>query len=160
MHNRKKINKALLWAGILAAFWIALIFLLVVPVLAHSCAQMYPELSHLKWPGLAIFWLVGLMCALGLWEFARVARRIARDQSFCVENAVSFRRIRLLAWAALGLLISGTVGLCCMAHVHPGILLGLLLTGLPAAVVAILSGTLSHLVDGAARLQQDSDLTI
>ena len=157
--DRASIRRTLYVSGALTFLWIVVHFALLVPLIAETLAEQVPAYAAWRWPGMILLWLVGACCLTGLWEFWRVARRIAADRSFCRENAASFRRISLLAFIALGLLAARAV----MSLLVTGLsihALFLFSAGIPAQVLGMLTRCLARLIDRAAALQEDSDFTI
>lgn len=136
-------------------------YFLVLPVAGLNLAGYedgYYDACFLPW--LIFLWLSGVPCygvlALG-WK---VARNIGRDRSFSMENAKAFRTVACLAAGDSLFFFLGNIGLLLLNCSHPGIVLASMLVVFAGACVSVGAAVLSHLVEKAARLQEDSDLTV
>ena len=136
------------------------VYFLVIPAYGGSLRDEYPEFAYCFWPWVIFLWVSALPVLAALALGWRVAANIGRDASFSMDNA---RLLRRIAWLAAGdtvYLFLGNLVLLLLGMSHPGIALLLLLAVFVGAAAAVAAGALSHLVQKAARLQEDSDLTI
>lgn len=159
--NQKRIARCLIGAGGMAAAGVLIVFGVYVPVLANEMKQLYPEYAPLYWPGLIGLWCVAALFLLGLWEYFRVCGRIGQERSFCAENARSLGRIALYM-ALDGALWLGAVfapGLVFHLDIGPVFIL-FLLCALASFALGILAWGLGRLVQKAAVLQEENDLTV
>jgi len=112
------------------------------------------------WPWLIFLWASAVPCYMVLVQCWKIARNIGKDLSFSMENAKAFRTI---AWFAAGdslFFFLGNIVLLFVNCSHPGIALGSMLVVFAGVAVSIAAAGLSHLVQKAASLQEQSDLTI
>lgn len=159
--KKKNVKPALYAAIALLALLGAAVFFGYVPVLANECRVMYPELAHLYWPGLGFCWWIALLCYGMLFMFGSVVRRVSGGRSFCGENARAFRRLGALSLVAA---VSMPAPLAFFAVVRedcgPIVVLLSIAGFLGFLVVALLAFPLAGLVDQAAGIQAENELTI
>lgn len=138
---------------------LALCFL-VLPLLGKELAAQAPELSALYYPCLIYLWAAGVpvFAALGIgWK---ICSAIAADQSFCRQNARRLSRISKLAFVEFLFWVAGAALLLCLNLLHPSILLMGLLIAFLCIAASVAAAALSHLVEKAAALDEDNQLTI
>ena len=136
------------------------VYFVVFPSYGESLVNDYPEFSNRFWPWLIFLWISGIPCYAVLLFGWKIATNIGRDQSFSNANA---KYLKWIAWLAAGdgiFFFVGNTVLLFMNMSHPGIALFSLLVVFAGVAVAVASAVLSHLVQKAAVLQEQSDLTI
>lgn len=134
---------------------------LLVPALGLELVREFPEVAWLFWPCLIGFWLTCLPVLAALVLVWRMAARIGRDNSFCRENARDLKRICWLSLADTVAYLVGSVAICALNVGFPPIfLLGVLAILLVGVAIAVVAAVLSHLIQKAADLKADQDLTI
>ena len=110
---------------------------------------------------LVLLAVTAVLCYAALWQFAKVCREIGRENSFSVENYLSFRIIGLLflvqavvwiVFLAVSLLVFRTVTLFLIF-----VLAGMICIWLG---VAALASTLAKLIDKARQIREENDYTI
>lgn len=151
--------------GLWAVVWLlaavgVLVFFVVAPWTAIFARQLFPEYRALFWPGLAYTWVIALLYALALLHFARIVGNIARERSFCTENARRMNRISALALLAM---LWFAVGLACLALAQmttPGLWLLFAFLLFMSLVIALLARALARLTERAAELKEENDLTV
>lgn len=137
-----------------------IVYIVVFPSYGQSLAYEYPEFSNRYWPWLIFLWVSGIPCYTVLVFGWKIASNIGKDRSFSNENA---GYLKWISWLAAGdgiFFFVGNVVLLFTNMSHPGIALFSLLVVFAGVAVAVASAALSHLVQKAAVLQQQSDLTI
>lgn len=158
--TQNKIAKALkiftVCVGVVAAFF----FFFYIPVIIWEISVMEPEAAWLRWPGTIGMWAIALLCYLALWEFWRICTRIGRDDSFCRENASSMLHIGILAFAVGVLILGGTIFLMVIEYLNAAGMLVIFFVLCVAAGIGILCVALSRLIENAASLKEENDLTI
>lgn len=132
----------------------------IVPELGREAVRMNPELSRLFWPCLIFIWITAVPFYLTLWKAWLICREIAKDNSFCEDNARQLQKIGGLALSESVLYCAAAVALMALNLLHPGILLLILFLIFIGIAVAVLSGTLSYLVKKSCDLKRENDLTI
>lgn len=159
--HQKKIAKCLIGAGIMAALGILIVFGFYVPIAAAEMKQIYPDYAPLYWPGLLGLWAIAALFLAGLWEYFRVCVRIGKEQSFCTDNAESLGRIALYM-ALDGALWLGAVfapGLLFHVSIGPAWII-FFLCAMASFALSILAWGLGKLVQRAATIQEENDLTV
>lgn len=143
-------------AGAVGAFF----FLFYVPILIWQLSLTETTTSWLRWPGTIGMWVIALLCYLALWEFWRICTRIGQDNSFCRENAVSMSHIGILAFGVAVLIFGGTVFLMLLGYLNGAGWLLIFFVLCIAVGIGVLCMALSKLIDNAAKLKEENDLTI
>lgn len=136
------------------------VYFVVFPSYGESLVSDYPEFSNRFWPWLIFLWISGIPCYAVLVFGWKIAANIGRDQSFSNANA---KYLKWIAWLAAGdgvFFFVGNIVLLFTNMSHPGIALFSLLVVFAGVAVAVASAVLSHLVQKAAVLQEQSNLTI
>lgn len=109
---------------------------------------------------IAVISVTGLpiLAALGLaWK---IAKNIGEDRSFSMDNARALKTVFYLALGdAVYFFLANLVLFFCDLS-HPGIFLISMIAVFAAVAVAVAMAALSHLVEKAAVLQDENDLTI
>lgn len=132
----------------------------ILPLEGKKLAAAYPELAYCYLPWLIFLWMLAVPCFLALMLAWRIFGRIERDCSFCMENADALRKISFLAAADAGLLFFGNALFFLLNMNHPAVLLAGCMAVVAGIGISVASAVLSHLVRKAAKLQEQSDLTI
>lgn len=89
-----------------------------------------------------------------------VADSIAKEREFCHRNALLFRWIFGLALGDSAVFLIGSVILYLMGRTYVWCVLGAIVLAALGICVAIAAAVMSHLIDRAADMQDDADLTI
>ena len=132
----------------------------IIPAYGKSMVSAYPEFTNRYLPWLIFLLASGVPCYCVLVLGWQIASNIGRDQSFTMRNA---RLLKWISWLAAGdsaFFFLGNVALLLMNMSHPGVTLALLMVSFAGVAVAVAAAALSHLVQKAAALQEQSDLTI
>lgn len=136
------------------------VYFVVFPSYGESLVNDYPEFANRFWPWLIFLWISGIPCYAVLLFGWKIATNIGRNQSFSNANA---KYLKWIAWLAAGDGIFFFVGNIIFLFTnlsHPGVALFSLLVVFAGVAVAVASAVLSHLVQKAAVLQEQSDFTI
>ena len=137
-----------------------IIYALVIPMLAETMVEQYPELSGWQWPWLILIWVTALPCYAALVLGWKIAANIGADRSFSLSNASLLKWIAILAAGDSALFFAGNLLYLLLSMNHPSIVLFSLLIVFLGVAISVASAALSHLVRKAAELQTQSDLTI
>lgn len=137
-----------------------IIYLAVFPMYGKSLAAGYPEMEARFWPWLIFLWTTAIPCYAVLAYCWSIASHIGKDRSFSHENAKSLWRISTLAAADSIWFFVGNCLLFLLNMSHPAVLLISLLVIAFGIAVAVAAAALAHLVQKAAALQEQSDLTV
>ncbi len=138
----------------------AIIYFYLVPLFGNEVAGAYPEFSNCYWPWLAVIWVSAVPCYLALYYGWRITAEIGRDRSFSMENARYLKSISILAVVDSSYFFVANLVLLLLGMNHPGILLASLFVEFAGVAIAVVAAALSHLVQKAAEIQEENDLTI
>jgi len=137
-----------------------IVYFLIIPSYGQAIAYRNPEFAHCYVPWLVFLWITAVPCYVALVLGWRIAANIGHDQSFSRANAAHLKRISWLAACDSAYFFAGNVVLLLLNMSHPGITLLSLLVVFAGIAVTVAAAALSHLVQKAAVLQEQSDLTI
>lgn len=132
----------------------------LIPLFGKDLAQANPEFAYCYYPWLIVLWISAVPCSLVLYYGWRITVEIAKDNSFSMENAFYLKRISSLAILDSGYFFIANLVLLFLNMNHPGIFLASLFVDFAGVVVAVAAAALSHLVQKAAEIQQENELTI
>lgn len=158
--NQKKIADGLKFFSVIVAAVGAVFFFWYAPRMADKYAALSSGGEALKWPGLIGIWVIGLLCYLALGEFWKICTRIGDDDSFCKKNARSMQIIALLAFLAAILLLVGGVIRACLGFLELLNAVKLFFVIFIACGLGVLCLALARLIENAAKLKEENDLTI
>ena len=157
--EQKELSAAL--KGIVLLCLAAIIILCGVLLPNWGARAVFIGAEQLLWPYRISLWLVCLPVLAVLVLVWRMAGRIGADNSFCVENAQALKWICALAVLDTGLCLVGGLALAVILRgLPPFLLLLCAAVMLVGTAIAVVSAVLSHLIQKAADLKADQDLTI
>lgn len=136
------------------------VFLWLVPFVGKSILEGYPEFGGWYLPWLIFLEVSGLPCFGVLYLGWRIAGNIGEDRSFSMENACFLKRIAYCAAGDTVYFFLGNIVMWLFGMNHPGVLLASLVIDFIGIAVSVAAAGLSHLVEKAAELQEESELTI
>lgn len=137
-----------------------IIYACLIPWFGKDLVQANPEFSYCYAPWLCIIWLTAIPCYLALYFGWKITTEISRERSFSMVNSRYLKYISILALADSGYFFLANLALLFLNMNHPAVFLGSLLAEFAGAAVAVASAALSHLVQKAARIQEENELTI
>ena len=137
-----------------------IVYFAVLPNLGDSLHASFPEFASWHWPWMIFLWATSVPCFAALIMGWKIAANIGNDRSFSAENARLLQIIARLAAGDTVFFFLGNVVLFFLGMNHPGIFLASLLICFAGVAVTVAAVCLSHLVQNAAVLQEQSDLTI
>ena len=137
-----------------------IVYFVIIPSYGVSMRTLYPEFSDRFWPWLIFIWLTAVPCYAALVFGWKIALNIRKDRSFSKENAQYLKWISVLAAIDSAYFFVGNIVLLFSNMSHPGITLFSLLIVFVGVAISVASAVVSHLVQKAAALQEQSDLTI
>ena len=158
--NQKKLAGWLKCITIFVGIVGGIFFFVIAPLAGRSFVRNGPEFAYLYWPYLIWIWAAALPCYAALWQFWKICVHIGRDESFCWDNARSLSCISRLAMGDTAFCFVVTLTFFCLNMIHPGLVILMLFVLAAGVALAVLAAALSHLVEKACALQQDSELTI
>ena len=137
-----------------------LIFTVIFPVIGKAIIEEYPVLSDRFWPWLIFFWALGVSYYITLYFGWKIADNIGEDRSFSHENAIYLKYVSWIeAIDALFIFCVNVIYLVIKLS-HPAIALLSLLVVFVAIAISVFFASLSHLVEKAAAMKDENDLTI
>lgn len=137
-----------------------IVYALVLPEMGQALLVGREELKGYFWPWLVFLWMTGVPCYAALACAWRIAGNIGADRSFSLANAKLLKRIAGLAVGDAAFFFLGNLVFLFLDINHPSVVLSSLLVEFAGVAVAVAAAALSHLVQKAAALQEQSDLTI
>lgn len=133
---------------------------ILFPMVGRDIVTAAPEFSDWYYLWLAVLWLAAVPCYLVLYNGWKITVEIGRDHSFSMDNAIYLKRISMLAIGDTAYFFLVNLVLFFLNKNHPGILIASLFVDFAGVAAAVVSAVLSHLVQKAAELQQENELTI
>lgn len=137
-----------------------IVYFVIIPSYGASLVSLYPEFSNRYWPWLIFLWATAVPCYSALALGWKIASDIGADHSFTKKNASRLKWVSWLAAFDAAFFFIGNIVLLFANMSHPGIVLLSLLIVFAGVSIAVAAAVLSHLVNKAAMLQEESDLTI
>jgi hypothetical protein len=138
----------------------AILYLFIFPSLGKGIILDYPDFSFCYWPWLILIWVTAIPCYAALIFAWCIANEIGKDNSFSEKNAALLKKIAHLAIFNSAVFFVGNVALFFLGMNHPGILVCSLFVVFAGIAIAVAAASLSHLVQKAAELRNENDLTI
>lgn len=157
--SQHKIATILKIFTVVAAIVGALFFFLYVPIVMKEAASV-AEMPDLEWKGIAGISTIALMIYLALWDFWKMCTRIGDNNSFCRENARCIARIGIYALIAMALILCGTIWVATLSLLSGPLVIFVFFVEFVILGVAVVCFALSKLVENAAALKEENDLTI
>ncbi|MCR5700881.1 MAG: DUF2975 domain-containing protein [Lachnospiraceae bacterium] len=136
------------------------VYFIVFPSYGQSIVNDYPEFANRFLPWLVFLWITAIPCYAAFVFGWKIAVNIGRDKSFSNDNASYLKWIAWFATADAIFFFVGNIVLWLADMSHPGVVLLSLIVVFAGVAIAVASAGLSHLVQKAAALQEQSDLTI
>lgn len=156
----KKLASWIRTAVIILAGVGAILLIGVVPLVGQQIAWDYPEFAHCYWPWLLTIWCAAIPCYAVLFLAWCVGLEVGRERPFTYGNARRIRRAAQFIALDIAYFLLMNIVLLFMNMSHPGIFILSLFVCFAGGALAICALVLSHLIGRAAKLQDDSDLTI
>ena len=131
-----------------------------IPEMGKRLVQIYPEYASRYSPWLVFIYLTAIPCLGILLLGWKITQSIGTGRVFCHKNGSRCRMIAQLFLGDTVFFFLGNLVFLFFDWSHPAVLLAsicLLFIGIAAAVVFF---TLSQLVEEAARLQEENQMTI
>lgn len=138
----------------------AVIYGYLIPLFGKEMVRLNPEFSFCYVPWLTVIRISAVPCFLILYFGWKISTEIGRDNSFSEENARYLKYISGLALTDSGYFFLANLMLLLLNMNHPGIFLASLMVEFAGTAVAVAAAVLSHLVQKAADIQKENELTI
>lgn len=138
----------------------AIIYLYFIPVWGRDLAEANPEFAYCYFPWVIVILISAIPCYWGLYFGWRIAAEIGRDNSFSAENAAYLKNISILAAIDSIYFFGANLVFMIIGMNHPGIFLLSLFVVFAGIAVTVAAAGLSHLVQNAADIRKENELTI
>lgn len=112
------------------------------------------------WIRMGFLWVTAIPCYIALVYAWKVFTEIGRNNSFSFANAKYFKNIAILALVDTIYYMVGNLIMFFLNMNHPGILLVTFLISFVGVAVVIVCAALAQLVQKAAELKEENELTI
>lgn len=148
--------------GIIAGMAVCggIIYFYLIPYLGKEITWANPEFAYCYWPWLIVLWISAIPCYVALFFGWKIVVEIGKDNSFSRKNAEYLKRISVLAVTDSVFFFGANLVLMMMGMNHPGVFLLSLFVDFAGIAAAIVSASLSHLVQKAAEIREENELTI
>lgn len=158
--EQRKMVKWLKFLVIFVAICGLILCAVVIPVVGKELSGMSPELGRYFKPWVTFVWVLAIPCFAALIHAWMIFSNIEKNKAFSMENAKHMEKISYLAGADTIALISGNIVLLILNINHPSVFLVFLMIGIIGIGISVAAAVLSHLIQKAANLQDENDLTI
>ena len=158
--EQRKMVKWLKFLVIFVAICGLILCAVVIPVVGKELSGMSPELGRYFKPWVTFVWVLAIPCFAALIHAWMIFSNIEKNKAFSMENAKHMEKISYLAGADTIALISGNIVLLILNMNHPSVFLVFLMIGIIGIGISVAAAVLSHLIQKAANLQDENDLTI
>ncbi|MDF2566676.1 MAG: hypothetical protein K0R90_132 [Oscillospiraceae bacterium] len=132
----------------------------IIPIIEWYDPNMLSFLSGLSWQLTFFIWITAIPFYVALINSWLICNEISHDNSFSIQNSKRLKTICFLALLESFLYISAIILSVFLNMFLPVFLIFSLFVIFIAISIAVAFATLSHLVQKACVLKQDSDLTI
>lgn len=145
--------------GVMAGIGVCglIIYLYVIPVLGQDMCYKFPEFSYCYYPWLLFIWITAIPCYIVLYYGWRIGLEIGRDNSFSTENAQYLKKITFAAIIDSAVFFAGNIIFLLLNMNHPGIVMISLIVCFGGTAISIIAAVLSHLVEKAAKIQEENE---
>lgn len=137
-----------------------IIYLYLLPFWAKDLVTVYPEYTYCYWPWLIVLWISAVPCYLVLYYGWKITVEIEKDNSFSLINANYLKNISVLAAINSVYFFTANLVFMLLNMNHPGIFAASLILVFTGAAITVSAAALSHLVQNAAILKEENELTI
>jgi len=158
--KRNEMGKYLKLVLLIAALACIVLFFVIVPRVAFDLTKYNDVYDIIYIPALVFIWLTSIPVFIAFYKFWSIFSEIGKDNSFCDKNAKSLRDVSVLAVLDGILYFIALIVLLVLGVYSTGILILLMFIVFTAMIFAVLCAALSHLVEKAAALKTENDLTI
>lgn len=158
--EQKTIAKLLKIFSVITAIIGGIFFFWYLPVIICQAAEMIDEAAFLKIPAILCVIFIACLCYSALWNFWKICTQIGNNNSFCKENAQSMKNIGGLAFAVLIIILLGTLFLLIIGFLNAAWFFVCLFMSFVACGIAVICFALSKLIENAAMIKEENDLTI
>ena len=137
-----------------------IIYLYLIPIWGKDLAEANPEFSYCYFPWLVAILISAIPCFCVLYFGWKISSEIGKDNSFSMKNAAYLKNIAILAALDSAYFFVVNLVFMILGMNHPGIFLLSLMVVFAGVVVTVAAAALSHLVQKAAEIERENELTI
>lgn len=130
------------------------------PGFGKDIVKANPHLAYLYYPSLLFVYFTTIPVYISLWKAWKIFCNIGKNNSFCFENALGLKHISYLSSVDAFLYVAAAMVLLSMDALGWNALIFIVVIVFMGIAIAIVCSSLSHLVDKAATLKEENDLTI
>ena len=146
--------------AILSGIVILFLAFLLVPNVAKEMALTRTKYAHLQMPFNLFVWVSVIPFMLSLLNAWKIFNQIGQDNSFSKQNAHYLTNISRLSLIELVYYFIGIILLLVFNLLHPPIIIAMAVVIFIAFALSIITAALSHLVNKAAEIKDENDLTV
>jgi len=158
--KRNLMGKYLKLTLVIALLACIVLFFVIVPNVITDLTSYNAIYDVIYIPALIFIWFTTIPVFIAFYKFWIVFSEIGRDNSFCERNARALRDVSFLASLDSVLYFIALIIALVMNLYSTGILIIALFIIFAGLIFAVLCAALSHLVEKAAALKSENDLTI
>ncbi len=158
--KRTEMGKYLKLTLIIALLASIVFFFIVIPTAAFKLTSYDVIYDLIYVPALIFMWISTIPVFISFYKFWIVFTEIGRDNSFCEKNARALHDVGIFAILDAILYLIALIAMIILNIFSAVILIITLFVIFVALVMAVLCIALSHLVEKAAALKSENDLTI
>ena len=158
--KRNLMGKYLKLTLVIALLACIVLFFVIVPNVITDLTSYNAIYDVIYIPALIFIWFTTIPVFIAFYKFWIVFSEIGRDNSFCERNARALRDVSFLASLDSVLYFIALIIALVMKLYSTGILIIALFIIFAGLIFAVLCAALSHLVEKAAALKSENDLTI
>lgn len=141
-------------------FCICVLYWGIIPLTGADIYYNDPAVRRMFLPWMIFLLITAVPCYIFLFFGWRIAANIENDNSFTADNADYLKKMSYLALGDSVFFFLGNIVLLLLNMNHPGMLLGSLVIDFLGISVTVGCAALSHLVQKAAEMKAENDLTI
>lgn len=135
-------------------------FALFAPTIGITLANEFAPWAYMFWPVLITLWVSCIPIAIGLYHAWKICSGIYHGRMFYTKYAFRLKRIAQMATLDGIIYIIGFITLCMKKMINPGLILLTLMVLSLVSAVAIAGDALSHMVQQAAAIRQENEMTV
>ncbi len=139
----------------------AIVYGIVLPEVWYQATIDHTTLGGTAyWIRMCFLWVTGIPCYIALVYAWKVFTEIGNNNSFSFVNARYLKNVAVLALVDTAYYLVGNLVLFFLGLNHPGVLLITFLIAFVGVAVVIVCAALSQLIQRAAELKEENELTI
>ena len=158
--KHKELSRWLKLLLILSGIVVVFLAFILVPNVAKEMAATRLRYSHLQTPFNIFVWISTVPFIASLFMGWSICTEVGSDNSFSVKNAKSLTYISRFSLIEVIYYFIGIVLLLIFDLLHPPIIIAMAVVIFISFAMAVITAALSHLVNKAAAIKDENDLTV